>query len=83
MRIKSGGHVAFAIDFIGLGVMGLAKGDFTPVWAPVPKGLPAHQLLAYLCAIISLAGGIGLLWRRTAAPAAASFSSRCCFGYSS
>jgi uncharacterized membrane protein len=33
----------------------------------VPKGVPAREALAYLCAFISLVSGIGLLWRRTAA----------------
>ena len=32
--------------------------------------MPAREVLVYLCAFISLASGIGLLWRRTAAPAA-------------
>jgi len=36
----------------------------------VPKWVPAREPLAYLCAFISLACGIGLLWRRTAAVAA-------------
>ena len=31
------------------------------------KGVPAREVLAYLCAFISLVSGIGLLWRRTAA----------------
>ena len=53
-----------------LGILGLTKGDFTAVWQPVPKGVPARDALVYLCAFISLASGIGLLWQRTAAPAA-------------
>jgi len=32
--------------------------------------MPAREMLAYLCALISLASGIGLLWQRVAAPAA-------------
>jgi uncharacterized membrane protein len=36
----------------------------------VPKGVPARELLAYLCSFISLACGVGLLWQRSAALAA-------------
>ena len=55
---------------IGLGILGLIKGGFTPTWTGVPKGLPAREALAYLCAVISLVCGIGLLWQRTATVAA-------------
>jgi hypothetical protein len=48
---------------ITLGILGLIKGDFA-------KSVPAREVLAYLCAFISLASGIGLLWRRTAVIAA-------------
>lgn len=70
MRIASVGQAVFAATMIGLGVLGLIKGNFTPIWDPVPKGVPAREVLVYLCAFISLASGIGLLWRRTAALAA-------------
>ncbi len=70
MRIARGGPRVFAVTMIALGILGLVNGDFTVVWQPVPKGLPAREVLAYLCAFISVASGIGLLWPRAAAAAA-------------
>lgn len=69
MRIASWGHAAFAVTMIGLGILGLIKGNFTAIWEPVTK-VPARDVLVYLCAIISLASGVGLLWQRSAAVAA-------------
>jgi len=76
MRIASVGHAVFAAILIWLGVLGLIKGDFTVVWQPVPNGVPAREVLAYLCSLVFLAAGVGLLWRRTAA-----FAARVLLGY--
>src|SRR6204780_3243329 len=70
MRIASVGHAVFAATMITLGILRLLKGDFSPIWAPVPKGVPAREILVYFCFFISLASGIGLLWQRAAVPAA-------------
>lgn len=67
MRIATLGHAVFAATMIAVGILGLIKIDFNPVWDPAPKSVPA---LAYLSAFVSLVSGIGLLWKRTTAPAA-------------
>src|SRR5438132_5836007 len=70
MRIASWGHAFFAATLITLGILGPIKGDFTPIWLPVPKGVPAREVLVYLSAVVPLVSGIGLLWQRAAAVAA-------------
>jgi uncharacterized membrane protein len=70
LRVASVGHAVFAATMIALGIFGLIKGDFTPTWTGVPKSVPVREILAYLCAFVSLATGIGLLWQRTAVVAA-------------
>jgi len=70
MRTASTGHVVFAVTMVALGILGLINGDYTQVFQPVPKSLPAREALAYVCAVLCIAGGAGLLWRRSATIAA-------------
>ncbi len=70
MRLTGLGHAAFAATLIALGLWGLVGGGFAAIWEGAPKTLPGREALAYLCAAVALASGAGLLWRRTAAPAA-------------
>jgi uncharacterized membrane protein len=70
LRSFSAGHWALAATLSVLGILGLLKGDFTAVWEPVPRGVPAREPLAYLCAVISLVCGAGLCRPRTAPHAA-------------
>jgi uncharacterized membrane protein YphA (DoxX/SURF4 family) len=51
---------------IFLGVLGLVSGDFAGVWQNVGPNIPLRVPLAYLTAVIELAGGIALLVPRTA-----------------
>src|SRR5690348_5543275 len=65
------GIAALAAAMIALGILGLGTGDFALVWQPVPAWVPLRAALAYAFAAVSLAAGLGILWRRTAAPSAA------------
>ncbi len=60
-------RVFFAACLIALGITGLVNGDFALVWQHVPAHVPARTILAYICAAIEVAFGIGLLWQRTLA----------------
>ncbi len=51
---------------IFLGLLGLVSSDFATPWQNVGPGVPLRVPLAYLTAGIEFAGGIALLWRRTA-----------------
>lgn len=62
--------LVFAVTMIALGIMGLISADFTALWAPIPKAWPARAALVWICALVSLATGAGLLWRGSAAMAA-------------
>jgi len=60
------GIYVYAVAAIFLGVLGLASGDFATNWQRVDPTVPFREPLAYLTAVIELAAGLALLWRRTA-----------------
>ena len=66
----------FAAGMIGLGILALVYGDFALVWQPVPLWIPGRTALAYGSGLIMLLGGVGLLFRATAA-----WSARILFPY--
>src|SRR5262245_56530357 len=68
--LASAGRAVFAVTMIALGILGLVRGNFAPIWQPVSTGFPGRGILIYLCALIPLASGIGLLWQRAGAVAA-------------
>jgi uncharacterized membrane protein len=70
MRDAGVGWAVFAIALVAVGIAGLVFGDFVGVWDGVPKGAPGRAELPVACALVSLACGAGLLWRRTALVAA-------------
>lgn len=60
-------RAAFALVLIGLGITGLVNGGFALVWQDVPKDVPAYTALAYICAVVELLAGLGLLFKPTLA----------------
>src|SRR5580704_17134568 len=56
-----------AIGMIGLGIVALVYGDFAMVWQSVAAWVPGWTALAYASGVLMLLGGVGLLFRATAA----------------
>lgn len=73
VRIASIGQVVFGVVVLALGVVGVIKPDYMPLWQ-APEHVPLA--LVYLCEVVSIACGIAMLVPRTAALAARVF-----FGY--
>ena len=70
MRAVSLAHFLFSAGLAGLGLLSLLSGDFALNWQPVPQWLPWRAPLAYASGLLLLAGGIGMLVKRTAIPCA-------------
>jgi uncharacterized membrane protein YphA (DoxX/SURF4 family) len=60
------GLYVYAAAAIFLGLVGLVSGEFATTWQNVGAGVPLRVPLAYLTAVIELAGGVALLFPRTA-----------------
>jgi hypothetical protein len=59
-------RMLFAITIVALGTTGLVNGDFALAWQHIPfRQLPGETVLAYICALIEVAVGVGLLLRPT------------------
>jgi uncharacterized membrane protein len=61
-RLRSSG-AAFAAALIGIGILGLIYGNACEIWESIPRSLPGRPLLTWLCSLVALAGGVGLLLR--------------------
>lgn len=59
-------RAAFAAALLGLGILGLIYGNSSEIWEPIPKSLPGRALVIYLCSLVALATGLGLLLRSLA-----------------
>jgi uncharacterized membrane protein len=60
------GTCVFGGAAIALGVIGLAFHDFATNWQRVEPNVPHRILLACVAAACEIAGGVAILWRRTA-----------------
>jgi uncharacterized membrane protein len=63
-------RLLYATGMAGLGFLSLVHRDFAMNWQPVPESLPHRAAFACASGAILLAGGLGMLFRRTARTAA-------------
>lgn len=67
-----GGGRCFGVAAFAFGAIALVWGEFATLWQPVPSLFPGRIVLVYGTALLFLASGAGLQFRRTATIAAAS-----------
>jgi len=53
----------FAVALVGLGILGLIYGNTSEIWESLPKSLPGRPAVVYLCSLVTLATGLGLVLR--------------------
>jgi hypothetical protein len=63
--VLSLGTRVYGAAAILFGLIGLFWGDFASVWQPVDPDFPYRRVLAYVVAVLFLAGGVAVQWRRT------------------
>jgi len=64
------GRAVFAAAMIFIGINGLLRHEFNVAWQPVPKWVPVREVWMYMCALVPLAAGLGMIWNRTVVAAA-------------
>lgn len=69
-RLAPTSRALFASGMIAMSIVGFHFGDFASVSQEFPKWVPARSAIIYTAATLMLAGGIGLLFERTATIAA-------------
>jgi len=67
MNLRTASRIFFAVTMIAIAVMPVFGGTFAPIWQPVPATVPLRHLLAFLCLVVPLAAGLGLLMKRRGA----------------
>jgi uncharacterized membrane protein len=64
------GRLLFAVATIGLGALTLIYRDFALNWQPIPRSIPAREMLVFVSAFALLGSGIGIVIQRIAARSA-------------